>query len=104
MAEGATKAETTAPAVEKAKRTRKTDGKVGLTFVYKDETGAVITAVHRTKRFSVDEAFKEYAEKHTLNEKCELAGAFRAQQEFMKNKIRNPTKQELYKLAGLSAE
>jgi len=84
------------------RKKRDTDGKKSITFVYRDAGGGISLGKHKTKNFSVDEAWKEFQEKHNLSDGEQCFGAIRGHIEYMKNKIRKPTRTELLKLAGFT--
>jgi len=85
------------------KRTRRvSDGKRSITFVYINNTGEVILGKHRTAAFSRDEAWKEFVSKHTLTAGEKMSGSILGHVDYMENKIRKPTRNELLKLAGLT--
>ena len=87
----------------KTKRTRSSDGKKPLTFIYSDKDGKSVMGIHRTKAFSKAMAWKEYTEKHKLGEECVLNHTFPGQmEEITKEKFRKPTRSELLQLAGIT--
>lgn len=85
------------------RRTRKpSDGKRSVTFVYTSDEGSreAILLKHKTKAFSIKEAWKECVEKHSLTG-VTMSGAISGHFDYMANKIRKPTRAELLKIAGL---
>lgn len=85
------------------RKKRNTDGRRSITFVYTSDEGErkVTLLKHKTKSFSVEEAWKECVEKHGLLG-VTMTGALAGHHDYMENKIRKPTRVELLKLAGLS--
>ena len=84
----------------KQKRKRATSDGRAFTFVFMKEDGSIGFGNHRTKAFSKDEAWKEFAVKHAVNPESKYVG-FIGQCEEMPKKIRKPSREELLKLAGL---
>ena len=69
-----------------------------ITFVVQEkETNKVLLITHSTKAFSVSSAFKELPDYSTFN----LIGAIAGDREFLKEKLRKPTYDELAEMAGV---
>jgi hypothetical protein len=93
----------TAPASEagkpNGKKTREARKRV-MTFVYQDAAdGKVKLGKHKTNTFSVDKAWEEYVAKQGLVGATRIETAIHGFVEWMPNKLRSLTRDELEKIA-----